>query len=66
MNVVRAIRFGPGLAAVAACLAIGAGCAASAPGYWRALDNVGQDAQLPLEQIAVASGDIASPASAPG
>jgi hypothetical protein len=66
MNVVRAIRFGAGLAAVAACLAIGAGFAASAPGYWRALDDVGRDAQLPLEQIAVASGGIAEPASAPG
>lgn len=65
MNAVRAIRFGPGLAALAACLAIGAWCAASAPGYRQALDNVGRDAQLPLEQIAVASRDIAEPASAP-
>jgi hypothetical protein len=39
-------------------------CGASAPGYRHALDDVGRDAQLPLERIAVSGSDNAKPESA--
>lgn len=65
MKVIRAIRSRSGLAAVAACLAMTAWCGASAPGYRHALDDVGRDAQLPLERIAVSGTDRAKPESSP-
>lgn len=65
MNVIRAIRSRSGLAAAAACLAMTAWCGASAPGYRHALDDVGRDAQLPLERIAVSGSDPAKSESSP-
>jgi hypothetical protein len=57
MNARRFKRFRTGFLLTAVFLAIGASCALNARGFLDVVSQVGNDAQLPLERIAIDSGD---------
>jgi hypothetical protein len=57
MNASRFKRFRTGYLLTAVCLAIGASCALNARGFLDVVSEVGNDLQLPLERIAIDSGD---------
>jgi hypothetical protein len=57
MNARRFKRFRTGFLLTAVCLAIGASCALNARGFLDVVSEVGNDTQLPLERIAIDSGD---------